>query len=206
MARPTKDPRWATAGADVVEPNEGRKDVGWENDAYAIPEYLNWWQELVYDWIVYMTAAQEYWGSDVRPLILSAHDCQVDDLSAIADGKIVSLTGGAVIARFDIGSKLPAGAVVDNITVYGLEGNVGGETYDATVYSVDNEGTTTDEGGGTMTSGTTNAQTNLAFTAINYTLTETDGLFVKCTLATTSAGAEVTVNQIKVDWHYAYTP
>ena len=55
MAKPAALPEWATdAGADVVEPSTGKKEIGWEAEERPPAQFLNWWQELVYDWLSYL--------------------------------------------------------------------------------------------------------------------------------------------------------
>jgi len=52
MAKPTKLPRWADAApaGAIVEPNEGKKDVGWKNGERPPSQFFNWWMSLVYQW------------------------------------------------------------------------------------------------------------------------------------------------------------
>jgi len=52
MAKPTKLPRWADAApaGAIVEPNEGKKDVGWKNGERPPNQFVNWWKNLAYQW------------------------------------------------------------------------------------------------------------------------------------------------------------
>lgn len=52
--RPTKLPRWADNGGDIVEPTAGRKDVGWETAQKPSAQFFNWWQNLVYQWFQWL--------------------------------------------------------------------------------------------------------------------------------------------------------
>ncbi len=55
MAKPTKLPEWASGGsADVTEPSAGEKALGWEAGKTAPAGWMNWIQELVYDWFVWV--------------------------------------------------------------------------------------------------------------------------------------------------------
>ena len=55
MPKPASLPRWATdAGADITEPLEPKKDIGWEASEKPPREYFNWWQNLVYEWTEYL--------------------------------------------------------------------------------------------------------------------------------------------------------
>lgn len=50
---PTDQPRWADVGGDIVEPSEGKKDVGWVDAEEPAAEHMNWLQNLAYLWIAY---------------------------------------------------------------------------------------------------------------------------------------------------------
>lgn len=55
MARPTQLPEWATGvSAEVVEPSAAKKLLGWVVEKPA-HQFFNWWQELVHDWILYLS-------------------------------------------------------------------------------------------------------------------------------------------------------
>ncbi len=54
MAKPTQLPRWATTGVVTPEPSEGQKDTGWVVSQRPPRNYFNWWQNLVYQWCVYL--------------------------------------------------------------------------------------------------------------------------------------------------------
>lgn len=42
-------PKWASGGgADIVEPSEGQKDLGWETDFRPPPGWMNWFMERAY--------------------------------------------------------------------------------------------------------------------------------------------------------------
>ncbi len=54
MAKPSSLPRWATGGAVTPEPTEGKKTLGWEPGEKPPAQYVNWAQNLVYQWCVYL--------------------------------------------------------------------------------------------------------------------------------------------------------
>lgn len=55
MAKPSSLPRWATGGtAQVTEPTEAKKDLGWVPLEKPGAQYFNWAMKLVYDWLAYL--------------------------------------------------------------------------------------------------------------------------------------------------------
>lgn len=59
--RPTKVPEWATGpGADVVEPPEAKKEIGWQQGEKPPAGYFNWLFALLTRWIAWF--AQEIKG------------------------------------------------------------------------------------------------------------------------------------------------
>ncbi len=54
MAKPSSLPRWADVSGDIVEPTELKKDEGWLDGEMPPHSYFNWFQELVYQWTVYL--------------------------------------------------------------------------------------------------------------------------------------------------------
>lgn len=55
MAKPMQLPKWADgAGAAIVEPTEGQKDLGWVPGQKPPAQYFNWWKRLVYQWVAYL--------------------------------------------------------------------------------------------------------------------------------------------------------
>lgn len=52
--RPSELPRWADVSGDIVDPANGKKDVGWVDDEEPANEYFNWYQNLVYQWMQYI--------------------------------------------------------------------------------------------------------------------------------------------------------
>ena len=56
MPKPASLPRWADVGGEIVEPSSGKKDTGWLDSEMPPHSYFNWWQNLVYQWTVYLDA------------------------------------------------------------------------------------------------------------------------------------------------------
>lgn len=61
MSRPSKFPRWAT-DTGGSEPLEEEKDDGWETNEVPPSGYMNWLQNLAYQWLVWL-------DSIVNPLV-----------------------------------------------------------------------------------------------------------------------------------------
>jgi hypothetical protein len=53
-AKPGSLPRWADVGGAIVVPTSGKKDIGWEPEEKPPAEFLNWFQNLVYQWTDYV--------------------------------------------------------------------------------------------------------------------------------------------------------
>jgi hypothetical protein len=54
--KPTTLPEWASGGsADITEPTLLKKQTGWVVEAPP-HNYFNWWQKLVWQWMVYLDA------------------------------------------------------------------------------------------------------------------------------------------------------
>jgi len=92
--KPTTLPRWATDGAALlVEPNEGKKDIGWVVAEPPPAQVINWQENLTYQWCAYL-----------------------DDLEAQAltfTNKItMSGTGGAFCRRTPYGTLTNADATI----------------------------------------------------------------------------------------------
>jgi hypothetical protein len=62
MDRPSIDPEWAVddltngpnSEANKIEPSQAKKDRGWDPLEYPPRNWLNWWMNLAYQWIVYL--------------------------------------------------------------------------------------------------------------------------------------------------------
>jgi hypothetical protein len=51
VTKPSTLPRWANVGGSVVEPTEGKKDVGWATQEKPPAQYWNWLLYTIYLWI-----------------------------------------------------------------------------------------------------------------------------------------------------------
>jgi len=54
MAKPLSLPRWADVGGEITVPSSGKQDIGWIAEKPA-RQYFNWWMNLVYQWLVYLS-------------------------------------------------------------------------------------------------------------------------------------------------------
>jgi len=120
--RPDKLPRWATDETNNTEPDEAKKDTGFENGEKPIPSTdFNWLLNYHYQWLLFVTTRTRF----VRP-IFDAID--LDSKSWTSDGIVVtsgSLANaffaipaeeGDVISAIDVLVK-GDGAVDANVTV-----------------------------------------------------------------------------------------
>lgn len=56
-AEPDKLPEWATAQTNNDEPLSGQKATGWTPNQDGNSDWMNWWQYLVYTWILFFRTA-----------------------------------------------------------------------------------------------------------------------------------------------------
>lgn len=54
-AKPSSLPRWANVGGAIVTPGAGKLDVGWVTAERPPAQYLNWYQNLVYLWVLWLS-------------------------------------------------------------------------------------------------------------------------------------------------------
>lgn len=54
MPEPTDLPRWATDAGRTTEPVSAKKDVGWVAGEEPAPEHMNWLQNNLYEWMIYV--------------------------------------------------------------------------------------------------------------------------------------------------------
>lgn len=52
--KPTNLAAWNTGGANNTEPSAGEKITGWTVGQAPPSSYFNWWQRLVWQWLVYL--------------------------------------------------------------------------------------------------------------------------------------------------------
>ncbi len=57
MPKPSETPRWAdlAAAEDIAEPADTAKDSGWKARIRPPHEWVNWWWNLVYQWITWLS-------------------------------------------------------------------------------------------------------------------------------------------------------
>jgi hypothetical protein len=54
--KPSSLPQWATDGGTTVEPSSGQKQTGWAVGTRPPARWMNWWKNLVYQWMQYLDA------------------------------------------------------------------------------------------------------------------------------------------------------
>jgi hypothetical protein len=54
MTRPLTFPRWADAGGAIVVPTSGKLDIGFVPGERPPAQYVNWFQNLDYQWLQYL--------------------------------------------------------------------------------------------------------------------------------------------------------
>ena len=76
MPKPSDKPVWAIdtlfpAGLNIwsgtptkVEPSGGKQSEGWEPGERPAAQYMNWWQNNVYQWIDYIDTGE--WDDDLH--------------------------------------------------------------------------------------------------------------------------------------------
>jgi len=96
-AKPGSLPRWADVGGAIVTPSSGKLDKGWVTAERPPAQYLNWYQNLVYLWVVFINAFFTRGGGAV---------------GAIDIGNDVEATVAPLAAYRDYNTKLRA--VVDH--------------------------------------------------------------------------------------------
>lgn len=133
MANPPSSlPEWASAGgADITEPSEAQKDAGWADSDIPPNEWVNWWWNLVYQWIAHLAGASaKYLTLEDAVAGLSAGDTAIVDehdldsetgtlnASAAPGANVVALDGDGAylvystggdpvrVARDDLGTVL----------------------------------------------------------------------------------------------------
>lgn len=77
MTQPTTaqpdSPEWASGvSADIVEPSSDRKALGWEVDDKPPAGWMNWWKNLVYQWVAYLEEWRAYFISTEETVIVMA--------------------------------------------------------------------------------------------------------------------------------------
>ncbi len=143
-----------------------------------------------------------------REFWLSGADGQRQTSTAgYIDGIWVSATSGG---SYDVDFPLPlhVGSRILSITVFGLEGNIAGETYAAQVRYRATTGAVT-QVGVTKTSGVTGVQTSIGwtvadtgFTPSGFSILTNRAHHVRVTIAQTSVSSEVSFHGMKVVYDY----
>lgn len=100
--KPSSLPLWATVGADVAEPTTGRKQLGWVHGESPTAQEMNWLDNLVYQWLLYLSDGA-----------LSGNHSVAGTLSttgAVTTGGALTTNGGVVVPS---GQTLDVNGVAD---------------------------------------------------------------------------------------------
>lgn len=108
QARETDYPRWATSGgASVVEPNEGRKDTGFEADDEADEAEFNWLHRTQYRWARWLD--EDHVGREVR----GTTSWRESTFGFVAGAGLTGACGPGVISRAGARLELDAAWLAD---------------------------------------------------------------------------------------------
>lgn len=214
MSRPTDDLHWADDGAaDVVEPNAGKKDVGWVSDEEPPAQYFNWFMREVAKWIEYLDGDghQTYtiWLPASKAAVTNALTFDGTGIRHIitpSASRIESLNAGAIYYEWPL-DMLREGDRILSITLYGDEGNAAGETYDGRLYSVAEADGTKTGITALKTSGVTGNNTTLAWSTADsglspsgYTVPADTPLVFGGELKISSSDGEIDVVMLKITY------
>lgn len=86
MAKPTKRPRWADSGGSIVEPSEGKKDLGWAAGDRPPAQTFNWLLNLTWQWFEWLDGFFTSAGAFSTPAN--------QDITAGAGGDVIVSAGG----------------------------------------------------------------------------------------------------------------
>lgn len=93
---PTKLPTWATdILADIVEPSDGEKELGWQSGDAPPASFFNYWQNLVYQHVAYLDGRDK--GMEQLALgqfRLIPHSGTASDFRGIATNETVAVAVG----------------------------------------------------------------------------------------------------------------
>lgn len=126
MPAPASLPEWCSNPsdpADIVEPGAAKKEDGWNASERPPAQYFNWWQNLVYLWVE--------WLSDERDRIAAIVDAPVSQrvyqiaASAFSTAEWIHSAAGALSAPtganqktyLDLNDVLPDGCAITDIRV-----------------------------------------------------------------------------------------
>lgn len=109
-AKPTKLPEWASdASADIVEPNAGKKFVGWVPSERPPSQYFNWLLNTIYLWLLYLKegvlSGVHSFDNDVSVAgdLSVTGDVKHGTRQLIIDGGLAVANNTTSVARYGIG-------------------------------------------------------------------------------------------------------
>ncbi len=88
--RPDKYPEWASDETNNTEPNQSKKEEGWENGENPVASsYFNWYQNLAYDWVQFLDEQRAgLMAGHIAAMPDNDHSGSVpEDLNSVAFGK-----------------------------------------------------------------------------------------------------------------------
>lgn len=207
--------RWADpAEAGKSAPTSGERDSGFVPGNPIVAAIFDYLLNQFYQWAQYLNEGRLDGDSDegyeLNELILSVSDSFYVDFGVTPSMNLsawLSNTSGDTNVAWPI--RLPVGSRIKSITVYGRSGNAAGETIHGLLFTQTPSGhTTASQISTTKESGTadgnddtvawTTADTD--FTPDGYTIQAGDSLFLLTILGQTSAGSEVAVYGVKVEY------
>ena len=112
MAKPTDVPRWADDGGDIVEPLEGKKDIGYEDAELPTHSEMNWLFNLIYQWAVWLDGLQDEALTWTKLNTFT---------QSVANTRAIHATGNGTA-----GGALFTGGATGGAAAYGIKGVGGG--------------------------------------------------------------------------------
>lgn len=95
MPAPSEYPEWADGGsAQLVEPVSGKKQVGWTSGEKPANQILNWWQNLVFQWVEWLDSYTQTIYADLVADIASLTATLTADVAALTSAKMYATIMG----------------------------------------------------------------------------------------------------------------
>jgi len=140
MTAPAELPVWATDNTNNGEPSSGQKNSGWAVNQFIVSSYFNWWMNLVYQWINYLSSGVDAGWHDQTPVgVPSAAN------ATFANGRWTFGTGVSASYLTPIAVQPRVGEVITDVRVKGGYGsfNVGSGEFVVTFYKTTGNGSPT---------------------------------------------------------------
>ncbi len=115
MSKPTTLPEWASSAiAGITEPSTLQKQSGWAVRQKPPAQYLNWWQKLVYQWIVWLDGLTNEALTWAAGHIFSA-GIKTDTVDSTGATDLVLKRNGSTVASFGSASMDAAARKITNL-------------------------------------------------------------------------------------------